>query len=73
MSGLDPLNCRPHQASSPSLGAAPKPELCKHARTIEVEIMDASVKVKQLGDIWNWVVIGLTDAAVTMALFVAYI
>ena len=35
--------------------------------------MDASVKVKQLGDVWNWVVIGLIDAAVTVARFVPYI
>ena len=35
--------------------------------------MDASAKDNQLGDVWNWVVIGLVDAAVTAALFVPYI
>ena len=35
--------------------------------------MDASAKDKQLGDVLNWVVIGLIDAAVTPALFVPYI
>jgi hypothetical protein len=38
-----------------------------------VEIMDASSKDNHLGDLWNWIVIGLIDAAVTAALFVPYI
>jgi hypothetical protein len=37
------------------------------------KVMDASAKDNQLGDVWNWVVIGLVDAAVTAALFVPYI
>ena len=35
--------------------------------------MDNSVKDKQPSDVWNWIVIGLIDAAVTVALFAPYL
>jgi hypothetical protein len=35
--------------------------------------MNASAKDKQLSDVWNWIVIGLIDAAVAAALFVPYL
>jgi hypothetical protein len=71
-SGLDPLNCRSHRASSPSLGAASQFR-CATANGHGCKVMDASAKDKELGDVLNWVVIGLIDVAVTAALFVPYI
>jgi len=38
-----------------------------------VKAMDALGKDRQLGDTWNWIVIGLIDAAVTAALFAPYL